>query len=187
MAVKGSHFSNQATVLLDGSPRSTCPRSATELQVTIPASDLAAARSIAITVEDRDLLMGPSNPVPFTVTPFTSNLTPTLVSASDASVPEGWPGFQLTVQGTNFVAASVLQWEGVQRQTTVISSTELKAAIPAALLVSPEAAQIAVVNPSPGGGRWRNVQPARILSVLRSISHVTRGSWSGGWESRTRK
>lgn len=152
VVVRGSNFSDQATVLLDGSPRSTYPTSATELQVTIPASDLAAARIISITVEEPNVATGPSNPVPFTVTLFTSNAMPTLVSASDASVPEGWPGFQLTVQGTNFVAASVLQWEGVQRQTTVISSTELKAAIPAALLASPEAAQIAVVNPSPGGG-----------------------------------
>jgi hypothetical protein len=54
--------------------------------------------------------------------------------------------------GANFVAASVLQCGGVQRQTTAISSTELQAVIPAALLASPGAAQIAVVNPPPGGG-----------------------------------
>jgi Tol biopolymer transport system component len=175
VVVEGTNFSDEATVLLDGSPRATYPRSATELQVTISASDLATARSIAITVEDPDLATGRSNPVPFTVTPFTSNLTPTLVSASDPSVPQGWPGFQLTVEGTNFVAASVLEWDGAQRQTTVISSTELKAAIPAALLVSPKAAQIAVVNPSPGGGtssplsiQVEAVPPAAIGVVERS-------------------
>lgn len=152
VAVMGSNFSSEATVLVDGSPRSTYPTSATELQVTIPASDLGAARTLAITVKDPNPATGSSNQVAFTVAPFTTNPVPTLVSASDASVTEGWPGFQLTLQGSNLVAASVLQWDGSQRQTTVISSTELKAAVPAALLASPGAAQISVINPSPGGG-----------------------------------
>jgi hypothetical protein len=39
VAVKGSNFSSEAIVLVDGSPRSTYPKSATELQVTIPASN----------------------------------------------------------------------------------------------------------------------------------------------------
>jgi len=152
VTVNGSSFSVGATVLVDGSPRSTYAKSITQLSATLPASDLATARSMAITVEDTDLATGPSNSLPFTVTPLTSNPTPTLASSSDTSVPTGWPGFPLTVHGTNFVAASVLQWNGVTRQTTVVSSTELKAAIPAALLAAPEAAQIAVLNPSPGGG-----------------------------------
>jgi Tol biopolymer transport system component len=67
-------------------------------------------------------------------------------------VPAGWPGFQLTVNGTNFVAASVLQWNGINRVTMVISSSELRAAIPAGELASPEEAQVSVINPTPGGG-----------------------------------
>jgi hypothetical protein len=152
VTVSGSSFSMEATVLVDGSPRSTYAKSDTQLLITLSAGDLATARSVAITVEDNDLATEPSNSLPFTVTPFTSNPTPTLASSSDTSVPAGWPGFPLTVQGANFIAASVLQWNGVPRQTIVISSTELKAAIPAVLLASPEGAQIAVVNPSPGGG-----------------------------------
>ncbi len=152
VTVNGSNFSQGATVLVNGSPRTIYLSSATQLVAGLTADDLAIAGSLAVTAEDTDLATGPSNAVPFTVTPFTTNPTPTLASSLDTSVPAGWPGFQLRVQGTNFVAASVLQWNGVLRQTTVTSSTELKAAIPAALLSSPETAQVAVVNPSPGGG-----------------------------------
>lgn len=71
LTVNGSNFSGGATVLVDGSPRSTYPTSATQLQTTIAATDLAAARSIAVTVANPDPAAGPSNQVAFTVTPFT--------------------------------------------------------------------------------------------------------------------
>ena len=152
VTVNGSNFSQGATVLVNGSPRTIYSSSGTQLVARLTADDLATAGSLAVTAEDTDLATGPSNAVQFTVNPFTANPTPTLASSLDTSVPTGWPGFQLRMQGSNFVAASVLQWNGVPRQTTVLSSTELKAAIPAVLLSSPETAQVDVVNPSPGGG-----------------------------------
>src|SRR6266850_1124170 len=152
LAVSGSGFVSGATLLLNGSPRPTTPQTDTQLLTTLSASDLAATQSVTVAVANPEPSAGPSNQIAFTITPLTSNAIPTLVSASDASVPAGWPGFQLTVNGTNFVGASVLQWNGTNRLTTVTSSTELKAAIPASLLASPGAAQISVVNPSPGGG-----------------------------------
>jgi len=152
LTVSGSSFISGATLLLNGSPRPTTSQTGTQLLTTLSASDLAAAQSITVAVANPEPSAGPSNQIAFAITPLTSNPTPTLVSASDTSVPAGWPGFQLTVNGTNFVAASVLQWNGINRQTTVTSSTELRAAIPADQLVSPGAAQISIVNPSPGGG-----------------------------------
>lgn len=155
LTVSGSNFVPGATLLLDGKPQPTvqlAATSATQLQTTISATDLAAARSVSVTIANPQPAAGPSNPITFTVTPFTSNPAPTLTSASDASVPAGWPGFQLTVHGTNFVAASTLQWNGVNRTTTVLSGTQLQAAIPADQLASPGAAQFSVLNPSPGGG-----------------------------------
>ena len=152
LTVNGSNFSPAAMVLVNGKPRTMYSTSASRLVAGLTADDLATAGSLAVTAQDTDLANGPSNAVPFTVTPFTTNPTPTLASSLDTSVPAGWPGFQLRVQGANFVAASVLQWNGVPRQTTVTSSTELKAAIPAELLSSPQTAQVAIVNPSPGGG-----------------------------------
>jgi len=152
LAVNGSGFTSGATLLLNGIPRPITSQTGTQMLTTLSASDLAAARSFTVSVANPEPAAGPSNQRTFTITPFTSNPTPTLVSALDPSVPAGWPGFQLMVNGTDFVAASVLQWNGMNRATTVISSTELKAAVPADQLAFPGAAQISVINPSPGGG-----------------------------------
>lgn len=149
--VIGSGFFGGTSLLLDGSPWPILSRTPTQLQAMIPASDLATPKSITFSVAN-PAPSGPSNDVTFTVTPFTSNPAPTLTSASDQSVPAGWPGFQLHVYGSNFVAASVLQWNGADQPTAVISATELSAAISADQLVIPGTSHVSVTNPSPGGG-----------------------------------
>ena len=152
LTVSGSSFISGATLLLDGTARPITSQTATQLQTIIPASGLADARSVAVTVANPEPAAGPSNQTTFTVNPFTSNPAPTVTSSSDASVPAGWPGFEITVTGTNFVAESLVQWNGLNRPTTVVSSTELKAAIAPEQLASPGAVQLSVVNGSPGGG-----------------------------------
>lgn len=158
VTINGSGFvSSISGVLFNGVGQPTTWLSATQLQATIPASAVTAPGAVQVLVEDSTFdsnqpLAPLSNAATFTVTPLTSNPVPTLNSSSDASVPAGWPGFELTVNGTNFVDASVLQWNGVDRPTMVTSSTQLRAAIPSDQMVSPGAAQISVFNPSPGGG-----------------------------------
>jgi len=152
LTVSGSGFEGDTYLLIDGSAQPPQSQTPTQLQTTIPSSELATAGSITISVANLAPTAGPSNQVTFTVTPLTSNPAPTLASALDSSVPAGWPGFQLHVYGTNFVAASVLQWNGVDRPTTVINNAELAGAISADFLASPGAAQVSVSNPSPGGG-----------------------------------
>lgn len=154
----------EATLLINDSPRQVNSFTATQLVTTLSASDLATAGTISVSVVNPDPAVGPSNQVPFTVTQATSNPQPALVSASDASVPQGWPGFPLTVYGTGFVAGSVVQWGGLDRQTTAISNTELQAAIPASDLTSPGTVQVSVSNPSPGGGA-SNPLPIQIQTV----------------------
>jgi len=154
----------EATLLINGSPRQVNSFTDTQLVTTLSASDLATAGTISISVVNPDPTVGPSNQFPFTVTQATSNPQPTLVSASDASVPQGWPGFPLTVYGTGFVAGSVVQWGGLDRQTTAVSSTELQAAIPASDLTSPGTVQVSVTNPSPGGGTT-NTLPIQVQAI----------------------
>src|SRR6185369_16434973 len=61
-------------------------------------------------------------------------------------------GFTLTVTGSGFVPASIVLWNGASRPTTFISTTQIRAAIGAADIVSTGTAQVAVRTPSPGGG-----------------------------------
>src|SRR5262245_27959589 len=73
-------------------------------------------------------------PVP-TPTP-TPNPSPTISTISPSRTKVGGNGFTLTVTGSNFVAASVVQWNGSSRTTTFVSSTQLTAQISASDVAS---------------------------------------------------
>lgn len=84
----------------------------------------------------------------------TKNAVPTLSSISPTSAVAGSPAFTLTVNGSGFVSASTVQWNGTARPTTFVSSTQLTAAIPATDIGTSGTATIAVSSP---GTRWRNI------------------------------
>jgi len=77
-------------------------------------------------------------------------LAPSIAGLSPGSVTSGGAAFILTVNGTNFENAptSVVRWNGNDRPTTYVSSTQLTAAIPASDITSPVFAQITVHNPT---------------------------------------
>ena len=77
---------------------------------------------------------------------------PALTSVAPAHLVAGAASLVLTVTGSNFGPTSVVQWNGANRTTTFVSSTHLQAAVPAADVATPGAAQVTVVNPPPGGG-----------------------------------
>jgi uncharacterized protein (TIGR03437 family) len=78
--------------------------------------------------------------------------TPSLTSLSPTTSIGGSAGFTLTVNGANFIGASVVRWNGSDRPTTFVSLTSLTAAISASDLSGTGVAQVTVVNPAPGGG-----------------------------------
>ncbi len=81
-----------------------------------------------------------------------SNPTPTITTISpNCTVPGGAP-FTLTINGTNFVAASMVNFGGSAPATTFVNSTQLTAAIPAASIASTGTPAVTVTNPAPGGG-----------------------------------
>jgi hypothetical protein len=81
-----------------------------------------------------------------------TNPIPVLNIISPSNTPPGGNPFTLTVNGSNFVAASVVQWNGSDRATTFVSSTQLTAAIPASDIATAGTPQVTVFSPSPGGG-----------------------------------
>jgi hypothetical protein len=75
-----------------------------------------------------------------------------ITSLSPTSVTEGGGTFTLTVNGTNFIDSSVVQWKGTNLTTTYVNSTELTASVPAADTAEEGSTSITVFNPPPGGG-----------------------------------
>jgi 6-phosphogluconolactonase len=81
-----------------------------------------------------------------------SQTTATISSISPGSTAAGSAGFTLTVNGTNFVAASAVTFNGSAVVTTYVSATQLTAAIPAASIALSGKVAVTVINLAPGGG-----------------------------------
>jgi YVTN family beta-propeller protein len=88
---------------------------------------------------------GGSNPTP-------TNSLPAINSLSPSCAPQGEQAFNLLVNGVNFVASSVVRWNGSGRPTTFVSSSQLTAQISASDIVAAGMATVTVFNPAPGGG-----------------------------------
>ena len=72
---------------------------------------------------------------------------------SPAAVVPGGAAFTLTVNGTDFVSGAQVNWNGSALTTTFVNESELTASVPASDIASVNTASVAVVNPSPGGGK----------------------------------
>src|SRR5262249_60933276 len=88
---------------------------------------------------------------PVTVDP-SINPAPAIAQLSPSATTAGGPAFTLTVSGSRFVNASVVRWNGADRPTTFVSSTQVQAAIGASDIATVGASQVSVFTPSPGGG-----------------------------------
>jgi len=105
-----------------------------------------------------NLAFAQTNPVPLVNQP----LVP-------MSVAPGGGGFTVTVNGTGFVNASVVNWNGTSLATTFVSGSQLTATVPASHIAIATTASITVSSPSPGGGTSNVV----FLSVAQPESSVT--------------
>jgi hypothetical protein len=79
--------------------------------------------------------------------PVLASLSTTTVTSFQAQY-----GFTLMVNGSEFVSASVVIINGTTMSTTVVSSVELQAAIPAGFLPAPGSANVSVQTPSGNSG-----------------------------------
>src|SRR6476646_7724897 len=85
-------------------------------------------------------------------TPTPTAQTPTITSLSPGGAIAGGPSFTITVNGTNFLNNSVVQFNSTPLVTTFISATQLQATVPAAQITFAGVAQVAVANPAASGG-----------------------------------
>jgi hypothetical protein len=79
--------------------------SSTELQATIPASDILTETTALVTVATPSV--GTSTALPFAVQ--SSNPVPTITGASLATTSDAGGNYALTLTGTNFVPGSKVQ------------------------------------------------------------------------------
>ena len=176
LTVNGTNFLNTSVVNFGGASRATTFVSATQVTAAILATDVATAGTPSVTITNPAPGGGTSNAVTFTVNnpqPVTTSMTPSTVSAGSA-------GFTLTVNGSNFISASVVQWNGSARTTTFVSATQLTAAITAADVQTASVVNVSVRNPAPGGGNSLSLQFSVTTPIPALGSLVPNSAVAGG-------
>jgi len=139
IAVFGQNFTSNSIVTVDGSPRVTQYISPTELDATLTGSDLATAHDVQIAVVAN---AGTSASVTYSIVVA----VPSITSISPSSVTSGDNGFQLTVTGTNFSAASIVNVNGIPRSTTQNINGALVTNVSATEIASPGTLQVTVTD-----------------------------------------
>lgn len=148
---------------------------------------VAVVGNLAVAIVSVGLLAGCGGGTapPVTIQP---NPSPTGTTISPNNAIAGGAAFTLTVNGTNFVAASIISFGGSAAPTTFVSSTQLTAAIPAASIASAGTATVTVTNPAPGGGTsnglnftiapvTNNPIPS-IVSLIQSCAPINGGAFN---------
>ncbi len=105
--------------------------------------------------------------VQFTVNNPVSTLTSPLVPSSAIA---GGAQFTLTVNGTGFVSASVVDWNATALVTTYVSSTQLTAVVPASDISKSGTSTVTVFNSAPGGGTSNGLMFAIVDFTLSSTT-----------------
>lgn len=178
LTVNGTNFVSNSVVKFNGNAKTTTFVSATQLTAAILASDISTAGNANVTV---------SNPTPGggTTANFVFNVAsapnpvPTLTSISPTSATAGGAAFTLTLTGTNFVASSVVNFNGVGQTTTVVSGTQLTASIPASAITTAGIFPVTVTNPAPGGGTTAAIN-FTVNNPVPSISSLSPASATFG-------
>ncbi len=148
---------------LERRSRTTTFVSATRLTAAIPATDIATAGTVSVTVVDAG--GGTSNAQTFTI----NNPVPTNSSLSPTSATAGGPAFTLTVTGTQLRQHLRGPLERVGPPTTYVSATQLQATITAADIATAGTASVTVFNPTPGGG----TSSARTFTINNPVPTTT--------------
>jgi hypothetical protein len=138
--------------------------SSSQLTAVVPATFLASAGTAKVHVETWDMientLLALSIDAPFEVTSTPATMAiPSISSISPSAVAAGSGDVTITIDGSNFGQFGHFVWStafwttdanlhdhGTMLQTTIVSSSQLTAVIPASLLQSPTSVQILVMN-----------------------------------------
>jgi hypothetical protein len=90
-------------------------------------------------------------------TPPVAGSVPTIAQLAPPNATHGGAAFTLTVNGTNFGAKAVVNWNGVAQAsgTTYVSGGQLMLAVPASAITATGTVSVTVTNPgTPGTGMY---------------------------------
>jgi hypothetical protein len=177
MTVVGTGLVSTSKVYVDSIALATVLNADGTLSATVPAS--IAGRLYSVTVVNPAPGGGTSNPVAFAVdTPM-----PVLTKLNVTSAVAGSAASTLSVVGTGFVAgASQVMFGDLPLPATTNSSGYWFATIPASALLNPGVVQVALRNPTPGGGTSGSL-PFTINNPVPALTAISPTGANAGVET----
>jgi hypothetical protein len=164
LAISGAGFVSGTTVQVAGSNFPSILVDSSNILVNIPAALIASTGSLAVSVSR------PGIPTSNSLT-LTVNGTPAITALSPISVTAQGPSFTLTVTGSSFLTGATVRWNAHALTTALLGSTQLTAAVPAALIAT---AGTALIDVSAGGNTFSNAALFRITPALApTLSSIT--------------
>jgi outer membrane protein assembly factor BamB len=158
LTVNGANFTIASVVLWGGSPVPTTLVLPGQLTASISASQIASIGTTPVSVQAYSNPVAPiSNAVNFTVAPVPPL---TLNSVFPSIITAGGSDFTMTALGLSFAPNAVIKWNGTALTTSQVSSSTLRATVPAADIAAAGSASITVQNLS--GGATSAALPVRI-------------------------
>lgn len=174
LTLTGSGFTSQSTVLCNGNPLTTTFVNSTQLSALVTAVDIGTLGHDTISVSDPTFGISGSKSLSIVPVPLA------LASISPKTVTVSGPSFMLTALGTSFTGTSVVQWNGAALTTTLVSSTELVAQVPAGDIGTTGTASVTVSDPNspPGttGALDVTIAPASIEATAYQIDAAHDGA-----------
>lgn len=127
LTVNGSNFTSDAVVNWNGTapPNATTFVSATQLTFAVSPAEAAFPGKATVAVSNS---VGTSNSLPFTLSTPTASLgAPSGIAVSPAAGTAGGPSLTITVQGSNILPCTVVQWVSPSNVVTNLATTYVPA------------------------------------------------------------
>ena len=151
LVISGTGFLASSTVTVNGVSHAATLNSSAQITIQLTASDLVNSGSLSIVVTNPAPGGSSSTPAVFTVSPPVANPVPAITSLSPSSLFAGSSGTTLSINGSGFLASSVVTFNGVAHSVSFISSTQLNITLTPSDLTTTGSFSVVVTNPPPGG------------------------------------
>ncbi len=165
LTVNGTGFTSSTAIQVGTVVDATSFVSATQVTASVTAAQLSSGALLPVIALNGGSTSASGTAINLEV----DNPAPKISTFAPASFTTGAASTAVTVTGTGFVPATVLQVNGASRSTTYVSATQLSVVLTTADLATAGSLTLTAVNAAPGGG----TSSASSIAVNNPVPTVT--------------
>lgn len=146
ITLRGAGFRPNAGATVNGESRVATVIDSTTLRVTLLPADVATLRTLTVRATNEAPAFASTAQTSVRVVPG----APALLGFTPASANAGAGNLDLRITGTDFTTGSIVELDGVDRPTTIVSETEVRITVPASALAAAGTRRLRVRVPARG-------------------------------------